>query len=116
MAKPGLYHRLRQSAHMRTALFTLGLLLIILAPIIGPLPGPGFIILFPAGLALCLQNSKWAKRRYARLKRRYPRYADWTDRIMRRNSAARRRERKALASTTDNATGKIPVDSVPDDD
>lgn len=111
MPKPGLYHRLRQSAHMRTALFTLGVLLLILAPIIGPLPGPGFIILFPAGLALCLQNSKWAKRRYARFKRRHPRYADWTDRVMRRNSAARRREREALA-----AAGKNPADRSLDDD
>lgn len=101
---------------MRTALFTLGVFLIILAPIIGPLPGPGFIILFPAGLALCLQNSKWAKRRYARFKRRHPRYADWTDRVMRRNSAARRRERKALASASNNATGKNPAGHSPDDD
>jgi ribosomal protein L24E len=111
MAKSGFYHRLRKSAHMRTILFGIGLFLMILAPIIGPLPGPGFIVLFPAGLALCLQNSKWAKRRYARFKRRRPRYAEWTDRIMRRGSAARRRERQDLTSSCKN-----PVHRPPDDD
>ncbi|HEY0595850.1 hypothetical protein [Sphingopyxis sp.] len=79
-------------------LFLLGVLLMIVAPIIGPIPGPGFIIVFPAGLMLCLQNSAWAKRIYVRFKRRHPRYADWTDRLMRRTSAARKREREALAA------------------
>lgn len=96
MAKPGLYQRMRRSPRMRVALFALGCLLMLLAPLLGPLPGPGFILLFPAGLALALQNSPWAKRIYARFKRRHPRYAGWTDRIMRRASAARRRESAAL--------------------
>ncbi|WP_245798756.1 PGPGW domain-containing protein [Sphingopyxis flava] len=96
MGKPSLYQRLRSNAQVRFGLFLLGLLLIVAAPILGPLPGPGFIILFPAGLMLSLQNSPWAKRVYARFQRRHPRYAAWTDRIMRRASAARRRAREAL--------------------
>lgn len=94
MAKRSLYQRLRSTAQVRLALFLLGCLLMILAPLLGPLPGPGFIILFPLGLALALQNSAWAKRIYVRFKRRHPRYAGWTDRLMRRASAARRRLRE----------------------
>ncbi|SNS83821.1 hypothetical protein [Sphingopyxis indica] len=96
MAKPGLYQRLRANAQVRFALFVTGIVLMIAAPIVGVLPGPGFIILFPIGLMLSLQNSLWAKRRYVDFKRRHPRYGAWTDRVMRRVSAARRRARGAL--------------------
>lgn len=96
MPRRSLYQRLRQNALVRLTLFGLGCLLMILAPVVGVLPGPGGVILFPLGLALALQNSIWAKRLYGRFKRRHPRYAAWTDRIMRRPSHARRR---ALAKT-----------------
>lgn len=101
MARRSLYQRLRSTAQVRLALFLLGILLMIVAVAIGPLPGPGFIIVFPVGLMLCLQNSAWAKRIYVRFKRRHPRYAGWTDRIMRRASAARRREREAIEAAID---------------
>lgn len=109
MAKRSLYQRLRSNAQVRTALFALGILLMIAAPLLGPLPGPGFVILFPAGLMLSLQNSEWAKRVYVRFKRRHPRYAGWTDRLMRRASAARKREREALAAD-DSETPEIRTD------
>ncbi|KTE19371.1 hypothetical protein ATE67_15410 [Sphingopyxis sp. H050] len=96
MAKRSLYQRLRRNAQIRLALFVVGALLIVASPIVGILPGPGFIILFPVGLMLCLQNSAWAKRRYVRFKRSHPGYGDRADRIMRRVSAARRRARAAL--------------------
>ena len=96
MAKRSLYQRLRSTAQVRFALFLFGVLLMIVAVIIGPLPGPGFLVVFPIGLMLCLQNSAWAKRVYVRLKRRHPRTADWADRLMRRASAARRRAIAAL--------------------
>ncbi|WP_432768904.1 MAG: hypothetical protein HEQ22_16320 [Sphingopyxis sp.] len=96
MAKRSLYQRLRSTAQVRLALFVLGVLLMAISPIVGVLPGPGFLILFPLGLMLCLQNSAWAKRVYVRFKWRHPRYAGWTDRVMRRTSAARRRGREAL--------------------
>ncbi|PKP88071.1 MAG: hypothetical protein CVT78_05905 [Alphaproteobacteria bacterium HGW-Alphaproteobacteria-17] len=83
---------MRSTAQVRLILFGTGILLMIVAVIIGPLPGPGFIVVFPVGLMLCLQNSAWAKRIYVRFKRRHPRYAAWTDRVMQRASAARRRK------------------------
>jgi hypothetical protein len=98
MAKRSLYQRLRSNAQMRTALFALGILMMIAGVAIGPLPGPGFLIVFPLGLMLCLQNSAWAKRVYVRFKRSHPRYGERADRIMRRVSAARRRARAALES------------------
>lgn len=101
MAKRSLYQRMRSNAQVRTALFALGILLMIVAVIIGPLPGPGFTIVFPVGLILCLQNSAWAKRAYVRFKWRHPRYGAWTDRVMRRVSAARRRARAALDRADD---------------
>ncbi|HWW55657.1 MAG TPA: hypothetical protein VN047_02080 [Sphingopyxis sp.] len=109
MAKRSLYQRLRSTAQVRLALFILGLLMMAIAPIVGILPGPGFIILFPLGLMLCLQNSAWAKRIYVRFKWRHPRYAAWTDRVMRRASAARKRERAALEAIKKAAFhGKAP--------
>lgn len=87
----GFYHRLRENAQVRFGLFLLGLALMALSPVLGVLPGPGFIIAFPLGLALALQNSVWAKRAYVRFKRRHPRYAHWTDRGLRRAAATRHR-------------------------
>lgn len=98
MARRSLYQRIRQNAWVRFALFLLGCLLLILTPIIGLLPGPGGIILFPIGMALTLQNSTWAKRIYGRFKRRHPRYAAWSDRLMRRPSALRHRAAEKLRS------------------
>lgn len=92
---------MRSNAQVRSGLFCLGILLMIVAVIIGPLPGPGFLIVFPVGMMLCLQNSAWAKRVYVRFKRRHPRYGDWTDRVMRRVSAARRRARARLERAMD---------------
>ncbi|MDZ7589012.1 MAG: hypothetical protein U5J78_07745 [Parasphingorhabdus sp.] len=67
----------------------IGVALMIVSPIIGILPGPGFIIVFPIGLIMTLQNSRMAKRLYVRFKRRFPKYGQWTDMAM-------RRERKSL--------------------
>lgn len=76
---------------MRFWLFILGCMLMVIAPVLGVLPGPGGLIIFPVGLALALQNSVWAKRVYGRFKRKHPHYAARADRLMRRPSAARRR-------------------------
>jgi hypothetical protein len=46
----------------------------LIAPIIGiPTPGPLGILIFGFGFALVLRNSRWARRRYVRYTRRYPR-------------------------------------------
>ena len=70
-----------------------GILLWLLIPVIGPIPGPGGIFLFAGGLVLILRNSHWARVRWARTKRRWPRLGTAADRIMRRRSDQRRRAR-----------------------
>jgi len=72
------------------AMFGLGVLLIILGLIIGPLPGPGGILLVAPGLALVLKTSMWAKGHYVKFKRWQPKAGRWTDWALRRRSAKRR--------------------------
>jgi len=92
---------------VRTALFITGLLLMLVSPAAGLLPGPGGIIVFGAGLGLTLKYSEWAKRQYVQFKRKHPNKGRWADWGMRRGSAKRRehlrkqREAKALAVAAD---------------
>lgn len=74
----------------RNLLVAVGILLIVVGIIIGPLPGPGFIPLFIAGLTLLLRYATWSKRLYVRLKRRWPRHGAFADKGLRRASARRR--------------------------
>ncbi len=71
-------------------LFAIGLVLLIVSPLVGALPGPGGIIVAGIGLALVLKTSMWAKRRYVRFKRWQPKAGRWTDWALRRSSARRR--------------------------
>ena len=80
---------------VRIGLLLLGVLLLVATPFVGVLPGPGGVFVFAAGLALLLQNSVWARHRFGRWKRRWPRLSALADRAMRRPSARRRRERDA---------------------
>ena len=68
-------------------------LVLIVAPLIGLLPGPGGIFVVAFGAALLLKNSSWTKRGYARFGKRYPKYARWADKGLRRSSAPRGRRR-----------------------
>ena len=78
------------------AIFAVGVILLMLAPIVGALPGPGGIIIAGIGLALVLKTSMWARRRYVKFKRWQPKAGRWTDWALRRPSAKRREEmRKA---------------------
>ncbi len=70
-----------------------GFLLIAVTPVVGPIPGPGGLITFGAGLSLILKYTGWAKRLYVRFKRRHPNKGRWTDWSLRRPSARRREER-----------------------
>lgn len=75
---------------VRLFMLALGTILIVAAPAVGVLPGPGGIIVFAVGLALVLRSSRWAKRRYVRLKRRWPRLGHLADRgLMRRRKHGR---------------------------
>ena len=75
---------------VRQILFLLGIVLIIVSPLVGAVPGPGGVIVFAAGLGLVLKYSGWAKRQYVRFKRRHPNKGRWADWGMRRPSARRR--------------------------
>lgn len=78
---------------VRQALFMLGVLLILVSPLVGAIPGPGGVIVFAFGLGLVLKYSEWAKRQYVRFKRAHPNKGRWADWGMRRHSARRREER-----------------------
>ena len=71
-------------------IFALGVLLLILAPIVGALPGPGGIFVAALGLALVLKTSTWARRRYVKFKRWQPKVGNVADLALRRQSARRR--------------------------
>ena len=75
-------------------IFAVGVLLLMIAPLVGALPGPGGIIVAGIGLAMVLKTSMWARRRYVRFKRWQPKAGRWTDWALRRPSARRREELK----------------------
>ncbi len=82
-----------RSPVLRFGQLVLGMLLIVAAPLLAPLPGPAGIFLFAGGMVMVLRNSRWARLKWARLKRRWPRTGHFVDRMMRRQSAMRRHER-----------------------
>ena len=73
-------------------IFGVGVLLLIISPLVGAIPGPGGIIVAGIGLAMVLKTSMWAKRRYVQFKRWKPKYGRWTDWALRRRSARRREQ------------------------
>jgi len=92
------WRALRRTEGWRLSMLSLGLVLLVVAPIVGALPGPGGIFVFAAALTLLLRNSAWVRRCYVRFKRRWPRHGAWADWGLRRKSAKRHAQReKALA-------------------
>ena len=87
------------------SIFGIGVVLIILSPLAGVIPGPGGLFVFAIGLAMVLKTSMWAKRRYVRFKRWQPKAGRWADWGLRRQSAKRReamrKERKIDAPPLD---------------
>jgi hypothetical protein len=94
-----------RSSVFRIGQLALGMLLILGAPLLAPLPGPAGIFLFAGGMVLILRNSRWARLRWARLKRRWPKTGHLVDRMMRRQSAMRRHERAKAAKNALVGTG-----------
>jgi hypothetical protein len=82
--------KLSDTPAYRWSMVFLGWALIIAAPLISWLPGPGGIALFIIGLGVILKHSLWAKKRYARLSRQHPDYANWANWAMRRSKLAQR--------------------------
>lgn len=82
----------------RLLMLALGPALIVLAPVVGLIPGPGGVIVLLAGVAVTLQNSQLAKKLYVRAKRRWPSLGHWSDKGLRRPSHFRRLRRKKEAA------------------
>lgn len=80
----------------RVGMLVLGIVLILVSPLLGALPGPGGIFVFAGGLVLVLRASRRARVHWARLKRRWPKTGHLVDRAMRRGSTRRRIERGRL--------------------
>lgn len=90
MAFSTLPARIRNNPIVRATLFGIGAVLLIVAPLVSPLPGPGGLLCFAAGLGLILQNSYWARKRYVLFKKQRPRMGGWADWGLRRKSPRRR--------------------------
>ena len=80
-------------------IFAVGVILLLITPLVGALPGPGGVIVGGIVLAMVLKNSMWSKRRYVKFKRWQPKLmgkrvhpGGWTDWALRRPSARRREE------------------------
>jgi len=86
---------------LRTALVVLGFAIMAASPLVGVIPGPGGIIVFAGGLVLVLRNATWARRYFARLKRRWPRFGHYSDMALRRRSFHRRQQRAKDAATAE---------------
>jgi hypothetical protein len=80
--------------HRQLGLIT-GSALIIAAPLVGVIPGPGGIVLFALGLGLVLRSSRMARKLYVRFKRRWPRYGNWTDRALRSKVRQRQKHKRS---------------------
>ena len=72
------------------SIFVVGVILLLLSPLAGVIPGPGGVFVFAIGLAMVLKTSMWAKRRYVRFKSWQPKAGQWADWGLRRESARRR--------------------------
>ncbi|MCW3835446.1 hypothetical protein ACFQ1E_07115 [Sphingomonas canadensis] len=105
----------RRNPLVRSILFATGVLVIIASPIVGAIPGPGGIFVFAAGLVLVLQNSAWARKRFARWKRRYPKFGNLADTALRRRSARRRYKREQDAILDAGLPPADPDWSIPSD-
>jgi hypothetical protein len=81
---------------MRRIFFVMGIVLLLLSPVIGAIPGPGGLLVAGAGLALVLRSSSSAKRHYVRFKRSRPKAGRWTDRALQRRSAKLRERRRKV--------------------
>jgi hypothetical protein len=87
------FARFESNPAARTLMFLLGVIIVLISPLVGAIPGPGGVFVFAAGFGLMLRYSLWTKKLYARAKRRWPHHGRWTDWGLRRESAKRRATR-----------------------
>ncbi len=93
----------------RACMFWGGLLLVIISPLVGAIPGPGGIVVFALGFGLMLRGSTWVKKKYARFKKSHPKKGEWVDFGLRRPSYRRRMAR----AKADDAVEGIPFEAPP---
>jgi CBS domain containing-hemolysin-like protein len=86
MAAPPL-RRFMRSPPMRAVQLGVGAILVTFGPLVlGPTtPGPFGTLAFGAGLVLLLRNSRWARRRYVKLKKRHPKFGRFAEIALRRS-------------------------------
>ena len=89
-----------RSSTYRLVQLLCGGMMILTAPLLTPVPGPAGVFVFAGGMVLVLRNSPRARRRWGRLKRRWPRGGHFVDRMMRRRSALRRHARDRAAAVS----------------
>ena len=82
----------------RRSMAVLGGILLLVAPLVGVLPGPGGVFVVAAGLTLILRYSVWARRLYVKLSRRWPRHGARADWALRRKSRGKLRQGAGSAS------------------
>lgn len=87
MPAPTAFRRLMRSPPMRWLQMAVGIVLVVLGPaVLGPTtPGPFGTMAFAGGLVLILRNSRWARRRYVKLKRQHPRFGRFAELALRRS-------------------------------
>ena len=99
VARPAFLQTLVRSQPFRVFQLVLGVLLMLVAPIIGiPTPGQFGIFIFGFGFALVLRNSRWARRRYLWHTRRHPRVRRAVDFGLRRKRRPRVGAKAAAAA------------------
>jgi hypothetical protein len=96
------------------SIFVTGVILMILSPLAGVVPGPGGILVFALGLAMVLKTSMWAKRRYVRFKKAQPKAGRWIDWGLRRQSTKRREELRKQAEGAPKALVPEPPETAPE--
>lgn len=81
MRRPTFLRSLIRSAPFRVAQLGVGMVLMLVSPVLAliPSPFPFALLVAGVGLALVLRNSAWARRRYVRWHRRYPRAGRFAD-------------------------------------
>ena len=91
--RPAFIQVLIQSQPFRVFQMILGFLLMAVGPLLlAPTPGPFGTIVCAFGMALILRNSPWARRRYVRYSRRYPRVQKMV------NFGLRRKQKRKIAA------------------
>ena len=105
MSRLAFLDQLVRSEPYRVFQIILGALLLPVAGIVGLIsPAPIGIVIFGAGVALVLRNSRWARRRYLFYTRHYPRVRRAVDFGLRRGKQRRKRGEAAPPSLTNRVT------------